>query len=703
MKWDKAPIDSDEVRKVSRLYGTDLLVSTILIRRNIRDSEGILFFLEDDLRFLHNPFLFVEMEEAIDRINAAIEGGERIFVYGDRDVDGITSTALLVKTLEELGADVIWGVPLGDDSYGLSIESVDKALSSEVKLIITVDCGISNLKEIQYAREKGADTIVVDHHNPHNDLPHAAALLNPKIEDSGYPFKDLSACALVAKLVWALNFSGTPLYGRTVDVLNIRPLNEAFVLEAVKLENLVEVDRISEKIIPGMIPFERSRLAAFLDGNEAYVYKLELQLSQLKKIFGEVFKINLMDISSLIGEYFPVLSDRSLLQIKENLPLFRYKKDSIEEIDVLRELFVSLILEKEKLNGEKFTRCLDLVALSTLADIMPLVDENRILVRKGLSVINTAQSEPLRELLQKKGLIKKTITTRDIAWQISPVINASGRMGEPHKAVELFLAGTEDEMEHLAAYIIDLNKKRKGLEEGVWDTALSRAKKSYEDTGNKFVLVSGKRVNRGITGLLASRLVKFFKVPAIVVSLMKERATGSLRCPHDFKIGNFLSHFGDLFIDFGGHDYAAGFTMAVEKEPEFEARFYEFVPTFNPPEKEEDIRFVDAEIPLSYLKPDLWNVVEFFEPYGEGNPQLVFLTRGMRIESCDLFGRKSDEHLKMLLDSGRFKWPAILWNGAGRLDTDFSLYDKVDVLYNLSKNQYRNKETLQLIILDINK
>ena len=271
MKWDKAPIDSDEVRKVSRLYGTDLLVSTILIRRNIRDSEGILFFLEDDLRFLHNPFLFVEMEEAIDRINAAIEGGERIFVYGDRDVDGITSTALLVKTLEELGADVIWGVPLGDDSYGLSIESVDKALSSEVKLIITVDCGISNLKEIQYAREKGADTIVVDHHNPHNDLPHAAALLNPKIEDSGYPFKDLSACALVAKLVWALNFSGTPLYGRTVDVLNIRPLNEAFVLEAVKLENLVEVDRISEKIIPGMIPFERSRLAAFLDGNETYV------------------------------------------------------------------------------------------------------------------------------------------------------------------------------------------------------------------------------------------------------------------------------------------------------------------------------------------------------------------------------------------------------------------------------------------------
>jgi single-stranded-DNA-specific exonuclease len=276
-------------------------------------------------------------------------------------------------------------------------------------------------------------------------------------------------------------------------------------------------------------------------------------------------------------------------------------------------------------------------------------------------------------------------------------------MGEPHKAVELFLAGTEDEMEHLAAYIIDLNKKRKGLEDGVWNTALSRAKKSYEDTGNKFVLVSGKCINRGITGLLASRLVKFFKVPAIVVSLMKERATGSLRCPGDFKIGNFLSHFEDLFIDFGGHDYAAGFTMAVEKEPEFEARFYEFVPTFNPPEKEEDIRFVDAEIPLSYLKPDLWNVVEFFEPYGEGNPQLVFLTRGMRIESCDLFGRKSDEHLKMLLDSGGFKWPAILWNGAGRLDTDFSLYDKVDVLYNLSKNQYRNKETLQLIILDINK
>ena len=204
MRWDKQAVDPTEVREMAARHGIDLISATVLLRRGVTDPAEVRRVLEAEPRLLHNPFAFVEMEDAVDRINEAIDGGERIFVFGDRDVDGITSTALLVESLTELGGQVDWGVPLGDDSYGLRSETIEQARAAGASLLITVDCGVSSVAEISAAADAGIDTIVVDHHLPHGLMPVVRAMLNPRVEDSGYPFEHLSACAVAAKLSWAL-------------------------------------------------------------------------------------------------------------------------------------------------------------------------------------------------------------------------------------------------------------------------------------------------------------------------------------------------------------------------------------------------------------------------------------------------------------------------------------------------------------------
>ena len=252
MKWNKPTIDRDQVRALSSRYEIDLLTASIMVRRGITGSEDILFFLENDIRFLHNPFLFVDMDLTVRRLNQAIEEGERAVIFGDRDVDGITSTILLYETLSEKGVDVSWRLPEGDDPYGLTEKAVLDARESGATLIITVDCGISNFAEISLAAENGIDTLVFDHHNPHENLPPAYAIINPKMEDSGYPFRDLAGCGVVAKVIWALEFSRTRFFDQPVCLLNIIPGNDTYILELMKVENMEIVDRTVENIAPGI-------------------------------------------------------------------------------------------------------------------------------------------------------------------------------------------------------------------------------------------------------------------------------------------------------------------------------------------------------------------------------------------------------------------------------------------------------------------
>ncbi len=700
MKWNKKEIEPDDVRSFAVRYDVDLITASILLRRGINKPEDIQFYLEKDLRFLNNPFDFVEMEDVVERINSAAEEGEKVKIFGDRDADGITSTVLMVRALSEIGVDVSWGLPRGDEPYGLTRAAVDEFAGEDGSLFITVDCGISNIEEIKYAASLGIDTLVIDHHNPPEELPPAYAIINPKMDDSGYPFRDLAGCGVVSKVIWALKFSRTDFYNQSVCLLNLIPANDSFILEAVRLVNLVETERIRETLVPGIVDISRTRLPAFFL-NQVLVYQAKSQSTMLRQIFGPNTEINLLDIAPEIWSLFPALEGQSILKLREKSRVARYRKEGLAELDILVSLFTSYVLRKEGQLSEVFRQELDLVALGTLADLMPLRNENRILIKQGMSVLNSRVRPPLTELMLRQNLTGKVLGTTDVAWQITPVINATGRMGVPEKAAELFLSSDTTVITRLADEVVGLNKERKKLGEKSWDRILPRAKRSYQDNDSKLVFIVDKELKRGITGIIASRLVKFFGVPAIALSQLDNKAVGSMRSFKGFNAKDFLGQAAELYIDYGGHDYAAGFSMELNNLPVFQQKLAGMIKALKSQEVPEESLNIDVELRPEHLNPDLLNMVERLEPYGEGHPPIIFMARGLSIQEATVIGKSEVQHLRLLLDSGSFKWPAVYWNGAERLARDFNQGDKVDVVFRMGRNYFQNRENIQLTILDI--
>ncbi len=701
MKWNKADIEKDIVRAISEKYDIELLMAAIMVRRGVTEPEQIKFYLENDLMFSHNPFLFTEMEDAVDRIQQAAKEGEKVKIFGDRDVDGITSTVLLKEALNKLGIEAEWALPLGNDPYGLSLEIVEEFAAAEGELLITVDCGISNIAEITRAAELGVDTLVIDHHNPQEELPPAVAIIDPKISESGYPFRDLAGCGVVAKLIWALEFSQTEMYKEELVFLHARPGNDTVILDAVKVCNLVETDRLSENLVPGIVRPDQTRLASFLLNTQILVYNEQQQRLLLQKVFGPQVDINVLDVAPEIWKQIPKLQNMSLLKIGDRSRSNRYASGMVSEIDVFLSLFHSYVLRRYPALSTDFDKHLDLVALGTLADLMPLHGENRLLVRRGMEQLNSVERAGIHQLLLQQRLLGKRLSTTDVGWQISPVINATGRLGVPNKAAELLITEDSATRQALAEEVVGLNRERKKLGEAAWKKVLPKAQRSYDDLNGRMVLVKDKSIHRGITGILAARLVQFFGVPATVVADLQTHLVGSMRSVKGFHLKGFLQNFEDIFLDYGGHDYAAGFSLNYEQFDEFHQRFSSAVAKLKPHDQGDEVLEIDAELPANYLNPDLHKLVEQFEPYGEDSPPIIFLTRRLKIENVDLVGKGDQQHAKLLLDSGGYKWPAIFWRAAERVNRDFALGDTVDVVFRLGRNYFQNTETSQLTILDI--
>ncbi len=701
MKWNKKDINKSQVKQLSDIFNLSLLSASILVRRGVTKPSELLFYLESDLRYLHNPFLFDEMEDAVDRILQAASEEEHVIILGDRDVDGITSTVILKEALAEIGIDARWSLPEGDEPYGVTRQAIEKFAHEDGSLIITVDCGISNIKEITYAAECGIDTIILDHHLPAHDLPPAVAIINPKMFDTSYPFAHLAGCGVTLKVIWALIFGKTPFYKEEIVLLHVHPGNETFILDAVRLVNMIEMDRISENIVPGLVKLEQTRLRDFLVGRHIFVYEEDVQVKMLKKVFGNATDIQVHDIAPVLWKEYQVLRGKSLLELREKSRASLYTEEMPKELDILVSLFTAYFTVSFKKQSDIFEKSFDLVALGTIADMMPLSNENRILVKRGMELLNKAERKGLHELLFQQNLLGKKIGTTDVGWQITPVINAAGRMGEPGRAVELFLTNSTEERADLTAKILSLNKARKKLGESVWGGVISQAEKQLDTMDGKMVLVIDRKIKRGITGIIASRLVSYFGVPALVIAYVDNNLVGSMRSINGFKVKEFLSNFSDLFIDYGGHDYAAGFSLPESNLEKFlfsvrnKARKTEIL------QKREETLMIDAELPLKYLQPDLIKTVEMFEPYGEGNPPLVFLTRGLKIASADIMGKSAQQHVRLLLDSGQYKWPGVFWRAAERVGIEFSVGDTVDVVFRLGRNYFQNTERLQLTVLDI--
>ncbi|MBQ4555839.1 MAG: single-stranded-DNA-specific exonuclease RecJ [Spirochaetaceae bacterium] len=711
--WNKKNIAKELVMSLHTKYGTDLLTSSILARRDIVTGSEVQYFLEQDKRFLHCPFLFDTMEDACDRILDAKEEGEKVLIFGDRDVDGITSTTLLYQYLKSIGIDVQYKIPSGDDDFGLSIDAIDNFAANYGTLIITVDNGICCKKEVDHAADLGIDVIVVDHHEPNDEnYPELAIVIDPKVEDCGYPFPHISGCAVVYKLITALRFALNPLYKQEICLLNVHPINDAYVIECLKIENMIIKDKLSETFVPGVMPLHQTKLVDFLKGQQIFVWDENLQKKMLVKIFGQNVEINMLDVRPEIATIIPSVAELSLLRLKSFSKIAKYQESPSSEIEAFYNIFITFIQMKisENKNPKIEEEELQLVALAALADIMPLQNENRILVRQGIASMNKGRYRPgLYELIQKQNMLGKKISSTDLSWNIVPLLNATGRLGEPETALQLLLEENPQTREKIADRILALNIERKKLGTEAQIVADSQVRENLPRFSNKIAYVKSEKINRGVTGIVAGKLSSMLKLPSIVIGQIDgDLFRASLRSISGVDLQNILDYCnskiqGGLFEKYGGHSEAAGFSIKKENLPILEKALEEYASYLEIPENTKTEISIDAELPFEYMSPELLNLVDSFEPFGQGNPNLKFLVKNAKIISADVMGKTEVQHLRLTIDCGKYKWPSIYWKAAERLNRDFSVGDKVNIVFEATRNLYNGNETPQMNIVEMEK
>ena len=703
--WNKKEISRDQALALHNKYKLGALEASIFTRRAVTAGSDLLYYLEDDTRFLNKPFEFSQMEDAVDRILAAVDEGEKVLIFGDRDVDGITATAVLYEQLKRMNLDVSWRLPSGDDAYGLSMAAVEEFAKDYGTLLITVDCGISNYAEIQRAQELGISVIVTDHHNPPAQLPEAEIIINPKLSDSGYPFAEISGCSVAFKLAQALRFSQTEIYKQDLCLLNVR---DDTVVECLKLRNMVKRRAFEKDFSDGTSSLASSGLLEFLRGEQIFVWDAPKVSAALKNLFGNGVEFNLFDVRPEAAKIIPSISNASLQKLSGLSKVALYSDQDASELDAFYNIFVTYLDKKIAQSFPSIKECderdLQLVMLSVFSDIMPLKNENRIFARRALSVINQGRPRSgLTEILSRQGLLGKKLCAKDFGWNVIPALNAAGRIGSPEDSLNLFLAQSADQREDYAQKILDHNEERKRLENASWDFLGGRPEKSLQKFNGKFCLIVEEKIHRGVVGRIAAKLVQRVKVPSIAMTKAGDTYIGSMRTSRGVNCTDFLDKFGDIYVNHGGHSGAAGFSLTAQNFELFQQKIGAVVQATELGADEDQIVDIDAELTPQYVNDDLINVVDLFEPYGNENPELVFMTKGVRIAGGQVMGKGERQHLKLYLEIGKQKWPALWWDQGALYKTEFNDGDLVDVAYNFQRNTFNGRESRQLQIIDARK
>ena len=705
--WVKKPVTKQQIEPLCNAYGITQILASIFVRRGITTGNELLYYLENDLRFQHAPFCFSGMEDAVERILQAKEEGEKVLIFGDSDVDGVTSTAILYEQLLRMGIDVSWRLPLEDDGYGLSITAIDDFAAQEGTLIITVDCGISNNQEISHANDLGIDVIVTDHHNPPEELPEAIIIIDPKTEDANYPFDGISGAAVAYKLVSALRFADTDFYNAEICILELSEdsQNQCYNVDCVKIRNLVKIKELHEKIIPGQTSIYDLKLPYFLQGQLIYSWDSKQILTLLSQIFGSGIEFNINDLRSEVSAVIPALKNKTSVELAGLSQIAKYNDSEPDILESIYNLYVTyckkIIAQKKPQQAADEQKDIQLVALAALADIMPMKNENRIFVRGGISSIKKNRPRAgLAELFNKMSINIDALTSTDLSWNVIPALNAAGRMGRSDLSLKLLISQDPKEREVLANTIYGLNEERKDLVSSAYYKIHDTAQESVKAHANKLCISVDETINKGVTGILAARLMQDFNVPTIAITWSGDVCTGSMRSCRGFIATSFLDSLGDIFINHGGHNFAAGFSFYKSNLELFLNRVKENAASIELCE-ESDIINVDAEIPPEHLTPEVFNLLETFEPCGAESPELIFMTKGLKLIDTMVVGKKEPQHLKLVFDTGKYKIPAMFWGQAERLRKDVSIGKKYDILYNMSRNYFNGMKTNQFIIKEL--
>ena len=694
--------DPGKVRALKERFSLDLLTATILERRGLDKAEDAVYYLETDTIYQHSPLECDDVYTAIDRINTAIEEEESILIFGDRDVDGVTGSAILYRGLKKLGAKNLFvRLPEGDEPYGMTENTVKEILEKGYTLVITVDNGISAVDEIRELQKNGVDVVILDHHIPGDVLPGAVAIFDPKISGSGYAFENLAGCAVAAKMIWALSFSRTPLFGSECIVLHAEPRNGSIRINAVRLENLIEIDRITEEVIEGGgLSSAKDKLMDFLAVNlPILVLDEDTEKKMLRRAFGNNVDISLVDIRPKLEVVMPRARNHSLFDLAMLSRAARYR-DGDREIETLVSLFRSISIYSYPSLSKEYDDLMQLAAIGTIADLMPMKDENRIIVKRGLRLLSERPLMCLQSLLGRQNLAGKNINTRDISFYVAPVLNAAGRLGHPMDAFSLLTSEDPVEADGLTENLLAMNRQRQANEENTLSLVRDKARESFEHLDGKFVIVADEAIPRGLTGAIASRLSKEYSVPSVVMATIdKERISASMRCSKKYDAKSFLSTFAPLFDDYGGHRCAAGFSMSYENKDKLLMMMESVVLAMDSEAQHEEI-MADAVIPPEYMTTGLWRLSSMLEPFGQENEALRLYIKDAVI--TDITQPKQDQRMmRFSVRFGVYSWPALWWEPEDRDSYKKGMH--VNIVFSPDVNYWRGTEKEQLLIYEMEK
>lgn len=727
MPWTKKKIDAQLVKHIAEKHDLTLMQATVLVRRGVVEDADIKFILERDISYLHNPFLFADMEKAVERILAAADEQETVMIFGDRDMDGIAGTAIIARSLRELGLEPRWQVPLAESGYGFTVDDVARAAEEGVTLIITIDCGISSVKETSYAASLGIDVLIFDHHNVGAAVPDAFALVNPKVEAQHYPFKDMCAAFIALKLRMALAYARSGAFNQDTCLLAIVPLTNAFRFEMMCVRNMVPAWKKEFVVAEGNSDIMLEKIAGALEGLPIVVYDAAQQQQLMRRAVGQSVDLECRDIREEAEALIPSLKNKSLLHISAKSKFSRYAAaastpdakeighETPREIDALFRVYEAVSLRTTSAYAASCEDASDLAALATVADIMPLVNENRILMHAGLRRLAESPTVGVGMLMREAGVLKnaespKTIDTTVIGWRITPLINASGRMGRADVGVQLLLEDDAEKARGYAQEIIKLNERRKRQMDDVKKELEAQADESAA-RGKSFVFVYSEKLSHAFTGMLAGQFARKYGIPCFMLANRDERViSGSIRCEKSFQATRFLTRLREYFIDFGGHQAAAGFSIDRGQLADFtrdaEAAFLEYANEHGESlEAGGDGTPVDLEIPEDKFNPDeMKALVKLFEPYGEAWDPISIGFANLAVEACDFVG-KNAEHARLTVRIGSYKVPALLWSYAqllpGATPHDLTALTRVSFIAHPKVNEYMGVSQINLIIKEM--
>ncbi len=560
----KQTASTEEIESLSADINVSKPVANLLLQRGVSNYQEAKDFFRPNLQNLYDPFLMQDMDKAVARIEQAVAAGEKVMVYGDYDVDGTTSVALLYSFLQDKIAQLTYYIPdRYSEGYGVSYKGIDRAKEIGCTLIIALDCGIKAVDKVAYATELGIEFVICDHHEPGETLPKAVAILDPKRSDCTYPFKELSACGVGFKLA------------------------------------------------------------------QAYAEKNGIDL----------------------GNIMPLL---------------------------------------------------DLVVVSIASDIVPIVDENRILAHYGLKRINAKPRIGLKAIIEISNLPLGDIKINDIVFKIGPRINAAGRIELGLHSVDLLVSNDKQTAMEIAKKIDGDNTERREFDSSITKEAIARIESDASQQDKVTTVLYNPDWHKGVLGIVASRLIDHYYRPTIILTRSNGFITGSARSVHDFNLYQAIEACADLLENFGGHMYAAGLTLKEENFEAFRDRFEQVVQEQIQPENLIPKIDVDAEIHIQDISDKFLNVLEQFEPFGPGNMPPVFVTNNVFDTGYAQCVGADKEHLRMyILDkTSRYSYSAIAF-GMGHL------YEKVEgkkpfqLCYSLEKNNYKGKQSIQLKVRDI--